>query len=189
MTPATLKKDEMRKLFATVMTLAGLLAVAAPLSAQAATKIGYIDTRRVLQEAPGAQTARTTLEADMQRFQAQLKSMQDSLQAMMTDYQQKSLVMSADAKQKREQEIISKRTGWEQRAEQLQQEAAQRQQQVMEPIMQQVEKVISEVRQAEGFGIVFDVASEAIVSADPALDLTTKVIERLKASAPASSRP
>lgn len=177
----------MRKLFATVLTLAGLLAVSAPLSAQAATKIGYIDTRRVLQEAPGAQEARTTLEAEMQRFQNQLKSMQDSLQAIMTDYQQKSLVMSADAKQKREQEIIQKRTVWEQRAEQMQQQAAQRQQEVMEPIMQRVEEVISQVRQAEGFAIVFDVASEAIVSADPALDLTAKVIERLKAASPTAT--
>ena len=176
----------MRKLFATVMTLAGLLAVAAPLSAQA-TKIGYIDTRRVIQEAPGATEARTTLEADMQRFQGQLQAMQDSLQSMMTDYQQKSLVMSADAKQKREQEIIAKRTSWEQRAEQLQQQAAQRQQEVMEPIMQRVETVISQVRQAEGYGIIFDVVSEAIVSADPALDITATVIERLKAAAPAAS--
>jgi outer membrane protein len=94
----------------------------------------------------------------MQGFQNQLQMMQDSLQAMMTDYQQKSLVMSADAKQKREQEIIAKRTGWEQRAEQLQQQAAQRQQQVMEPIMQRVEAAISEVRQAQGYAIIFDVA-------------------------------
>jgi Skp family chaperone for outer membrane proteins len=113
--------------------------------------------------------------------------MQDSLQAMMTDYQQKSLVMSADAKQQREQEIIQKRTGWEQRAEQLQQQAAQRRQEVMAPIMERVEQVISEVRQAGGFAIVFDVASEAIVSADPALDITPTVIERLKATAPAAS--
>jgi outer membrane protein len=179
----------MRKLFASMMTLAGLLAVSAPLSAQTATKIGYIDTRRVLQEAPGAQEARTTLESEMQGFQNQLQLMQDSLQAIMTDYQQKSLVMSADAKQKREQEIIQKRTGWEQRAEQLQQRAAQRQQEVMSPIMERVEQVISEVRQSGGFAIVFDVASEAIVSADPALDITATVIERLKAASPAAAGP
>ena len=176
----------MRKLFTTVLAVAGLLAASAPLTAQT-TKIGYIDTRLILQEAPGAQEARATLETEMRGFQNQLQMMQDSLQAMMTDYQQKSLVMSADAKQKREQEIIQKRTGWEQRAEELQQQAAQRQQQVMEPIMQRVETVISQVREAEGVAIVFDVASDVIVSADPALDLTAKVIERLKAAAPTAT--
>lgn len=177
-----------RNLFASVLAVAGMLAVAAPLSAQAPTKIGYIDTRRVLQEAPGAQEARTTLERDMQGFQNQMKVMQDSLQAMMTDYQQRQSVMSADARQRREQEIITKRTGWEQRAEELQNQAARRQQEVMEPIMQRVEEIISQVRQAEGFAIVFDVASEAIVSADPSLDLTTKVIERMRAAAPTATR-
>ena len=176
----------MRKLLTTVLAVAGLLAASAPLTAQT-TKIGYIDTRLILQEAPGAQEARQTLETEMRGFQNQLQMMQDSLQAMMTDYQQKSLVMSADAKQKREQEIIQKRTTWEQRAEQLQQQAAQRQQQVMEPIMQRVETVISQVREAEGIAIVFDVASDVIVSADPALDITAKVIERLKAAAPTAT--
>lgn len=178
-----------RTLFASVMALAGLLAVGAPLSAQTApTKIGYIDTRRVLQEAPGAQEARQTLEREMQGFQNQMKVMEDSLQALMTDYQQKSSMMTADARQQREQEIVAKRAGWEQRAGQLQQQAAQRQQQIMEPIMQRVEDVISQVRQAEGYAIVFDAASEVIISADPALDLTAKVIERLKAVGPAASR-
>jgi outer membrane protein len=177
----------MRKLLTTVLAL-GLFAAAAPLTAQTAMKIGYIDTRLILQEAPGATEARTTLETEMQGFQNQLQMMQDSLQALMTDYQQKSLVMSADAKQKREQEIIQKRTGWEQRAEQLQQQAAQRQQQVMAPIMERVETAISQVREAEGVGIVFDVASDVIVSADPTLDLTTKVIERLKAASTATGQ-
>jgi outer membrane protein len=177
-----------RNLFASLMAVAGLLAVTAPLAAQTSAKVGYIDTRRILQEAPGAQEARTTLEREMQGFQNQLKVMQDSLQALMADYQQKSLVMSADAKQKREQEIIAKRTGWEQRAEELQNQAARRQQEVMEPIMQRVEEIISQVRQAEGFAIVFDAASDAIVSADPALDLTPKVIERLRSASPTAAR-
>jgi len=178
----------MRKLFATVMAMAGMLAVAAPLSAQASMKIGYIDSRRVLQEAPGAQEARTRLEQEMQGFQQQLQMLEDSLQSIIADYQQKSLVMSAEAKQAREQEIIAKRDGWLQRSEQIQQQAAQRQQEVMQPIMQRVEQAISQVRQAEGVAIVFDVVSDAIISADPSLDLTTKVIEQLKAAAPTASR-
>jgi outer membrane protein len=177
----------MRNLIASVMAVAGLLVVVAPLAAQAPTRVGYVDTRRVIQEAPGAQEARATIEREMQGWQQQLQAMDDSLRTMMTDYQQRSLVMSADAKQRREQEIMEKQQGFEQRAQALQAQAGRRQQELMEPIMQRVEAVIGEVRQAEGFALVFDVASEAIVSADPALDLTTKVIERLRA-APAASR-
>lgn len=177
------------RLFAPLMAVAGLLAVTAPLAAQApATKIGYIDTRRVIQEAPGAVEARNTIEKEMAGFEAQLKAMQDSMQAMMADYQQKSLVMSADAKQKREQEIMQKQQGFQQRAQDLNTQAQRRQAELMQPIMTKVEQIIGDVRKAEGFGIVFDIASEAIVSADPALDITSKVIERMRAATPAATR-
>jgi outer membrane protein len=179
----------MRHLYASLLAVAGMLVVAAPLAAQATpTKVGYIDTRRVFQEAPGAQTARETLEREMQVWQQQMQAMEDSLQTMMADYQQRSLVMSADARQRREQEIMQNRQRFSERAEQLQQQAGRRQQELMEPIMQRVEEMISQVRQAEGFAIIFDVASEAIVSADPALDMTARVIERLRAAGPAAAR-
>jgi outer membrane protein len=178
----------MRNLFSTVLAVAGLMVVAAPVAAQATAKIGYLDSRRIIQEAPGAREAQATLEREFQGFQATMQAMQDSLQSMMTDYQQRSLVMSAEAKQRREQEIIQKRESFEQRGQELQQQAGRRQQEVMQPIMDRVEQVISEVRQAEGFAIIFDAVSDAIVSADPALDLTQRVIDRLRASGPAAAR-
>lgn len=179
----------MRKLIAPMLAMVALLAVGAPLAAQAApTKIGYIDTRRVIQEAPGAQDARETLEREMQGWQVQLQAMEDSLQTMVTEFQSRSSVMTAEARQRREQEIRQKQGEWQQRAQTLQQQAGQRQQELMEPIMARVETVISEIRQAEGYAIVFDASSDAIVSADPALDITTRVIERLRAAAPAAAR-
>jgi outer membrane protein len=179
----------MRNWVAPLVAVAGLFAVSAPLSAQvAAGKIGYIDTRRVIQEAPGAADVRTTLEREMQALQTQVNAMEDSLRAMYTDYQQKSTVMTSEAKQKREQEITSKNQAFQVRAQELQQRAQRRQQELMQPIMDKIEQIIGDVRKAEGFAIVFDVASEAIVSADPALDLTQKVIERLKAAPNTAAR-
>jgi outer membrane protein len=179
----------MRNLFSTVIAVAGLMIVGAPLAAQAQgpTRVGYIDTRRVIQEAPGATDARNTLERELQGFQQQMQAMEDSLTTVMSDYQQRSLVMSAEAKQRQEQQIMQMRQNFQTRAESMQQQAGRRQQELMEPIMTRIEQVIGEVRQAEGFAIVFDLASEAIVSADPALDLTTRVIERLRAAGPAAS--
>jgi outer membrane protein len=179
----------MRNLFSSIIAVAGLMIVAAPVAAQAQgpTRVGYIDTRRVIQEAPGAQDARTTLEREMATWQREMQAMEDTMQTMRVDFQQRSLVMSAEARQRREQEIEQKRESFQARAESLQQRAVQRQQELMEPIMTRVEEVIGQVRQAEGFAIVFDVASEAIVSADPSLDLTARVIERLRAAGPAAA--
>jgi outer membrane protein len=140
----------------------------------------------VIQEAPGTDSANATMQREMAAFQAQIKTMQDSMQTMVADFQRTQLVMSAEAKGKKEQDIRDKEQQFQQRAQQLQQQAQLRQQQLMEPIMSKIDAIIAEVRKAEGIGIVFDASSEIIVSADPALDLTEKVIARLKA-APATA--
>jgi outer membrane protein len=168
--------------------VAGLLVVSAPLAAQTApTKIGYIDTRRVIQEAPGAQEARTTLEREMTGWQTQLKAMEDSLQTMVSQYQSQSVMLSADAKKQKESEIMAKRSGFEQRAQSLQEVAGRRQEELMKPIMDRVQAAITDIRTTQGYAIIFDVASEAFVAADPALDITQAVIDRLKAAAPTAA--
>jgi len=181
----------MRKIVTIAAAAVGLaLAAAAPLSAQATAvgKIGYIDSQRVIREAPGAAEARSTLEQEMTTSQTQLKAMDDSLSSMMQQYNQQSVLLSADAKRQKEEEIRAKQGSFQQRAQQLQDAWSQRQQAVMKPIMDKIQAAITELRAAEGYAIIFDMASEAMVAADPALDLTDKVIARLKAAAPTAAK-
>lgn len=181
----------MGKFLTVALATAGLaLAATSPLAAQATggVKIGYLDSRRVIQEAPGAAEARSTLEKEMTGWQAQLKAMDDSLSTLMQQYQQQSVLLSADAKKAKEAEIVQKRSGWEQRAQQLQDQAGQRQEALMKPILDKVQIAINELRQAEGYAFIFDMASQAMVAADPALDLTDKVIARLKTATPTAAK-
>ena len=165
-----------------------LLLAGSAAAQQAPTKVGYIDSRRVIQEAPGAQAARQTIETEMGAYQQQLRMLEDSVRTMFDQYQQQSVMMSPDAKAKREQEITAKQGELQQRATEIQQRAVQRQNELMEPIMARIEQIISTVRTEGGYAILFDVASDALVSADTTLDVTEQVIARLRAaSAPSGS--
>lgn len=46
--------------------------------------------------------------------------------------------------------------------------------------MQRIEEAISAVRQEGGFAMLFDAATDAIVSADTTLDMTERVLARLR---------
>ncbi len=165
----------------------GMLAAAVPVSAQA--KIAYLDSRRILQEAPGAQQARTAIEQEMRAFQQRLQTLQDSLQKVIQDYQQRSLTLSPDARRTEEQKIAAKQRELQAQADQLELDANRKQTDLMQPVMDRVEKEIEDIRKEGGYAIIFDAASAAMVSADSALDLTTQVINRLKAgSSSATSR-
>jgi outer membrane protein len=180
----------MRTLFSFMLAGAGFLAVAAPLSAQeTAGRIGYIDSRRLMQEAPGSQEARQSIDAEMQRFQQQIRAMEDSLQQMFQTYQQQTATLSPERRRTREEEIVAKQREFEERAERLEEQAARRQNELMEPIMTRVNDAIRVLREDGGYAIIFDAAAAGVVAADPALDLTVQVLERLRQAGPAASGP
>jgi len=170
------------------MVAVGLVVAAVPASAQTAQqKIAYLDSRRILQEAPGAQEARTALEEQMRGFQQRLTTLQDSLQKVLQDFQQRSLTLSPDARRTEEQRIGARQRELQAQADQLELEANRKQTELMKPVMDKVEAAIEAVRKEGGYAIIFDAANGAMVSADSTLDLTTQVISRLKGGSPSTT--
>jgi len=176
----------MRALMVAVTAVAGMAAFAVPARGQV-HKIAYIDSRRLMTEAPGAQDARDKWQQEMPRFAAQVQVLQDSLDAMIADYQRKSVLLSPDEKKKQEDAIVQRRNALGQRLQGLQTQVQQRQNDLMAPIMNRIQEVIDAVRLEGGYSIIFD-AAQGIVSADSTLDVTTNVLAKLKTTAGGSSK-
>jgi len=176
----------MRTILGTLVAVAGLLLWAGPAVGQTAGKIAYIDSRKLLPEAPGAREAQQSFEKDMERFKAELKPLEDTLKSMMDDYEQKQVTLSPEAKRQRQEAIRQKQLAYQQRADELEQRAAKRQQELFEPIMKRINQAIEEFRKERGYVLILDAASGALVAADTALDVTDEVLARLKATASAS---
>lgn len=157
---------------------------ASPLAAQGPVKIGYVNSARILQGAPGRQEADAQIEKELAGFRAQVKRMGDSLNTMVADFRKAEATLSPAAKETRMRAIQQKEEEYQGRTEQLQQQAQQRQVELIRPITEQVKKVIDDLRQAEGYSMIFDVGNGAgvIVAADTTLDLTDKVLQRLAAA-------
>lgn len=153
--------------------------------AQQPTKLGYINSQRLVIEAPGAREAREAFDRDMAGYQSQMEALENELTRMQTDYQAQEATLSAAAKQQRQQEMQRKFTTAQDSAAKLQQSAAQRQQQftqTMTPIMERIDAAIEAVRKEGGFAIIFDAGSSGMVAADPSLDITDQVVARLTAA-------
>jgi outer membrane protein len=159
--------------------MAGITLTATPLVAQA-QRVAYLDSRRILAEAPGAQEARTLIQGEMARFQSQVQVLDDSLSALVAEYQRKSVLLSPDAKKREEDALSQKQQSFNQRVQAIQAQASKRQDELMKPVMDRVQKAIEELRKEGGYAIIFDAANAGMVSADSTLDLTTQVIAKLK---------
>ena len=160
-----------------------VLVVAPNAHAQANLKIGYIDSQAILNQDPSAQAAQEEFDASMATYQAEVRQLGEDLQTLIDQYQQQQAMLSEAAKANREEEIRLKRTEYEQRIAELERQAAARQAELVEPVMQRISAVIEDLRAEGGYSMIFDVAAQGIISADPALDLTEEVVRRLQAAA------
>lgn len=177
-----------KTLIRSLLVAAAGLAIALPAAAQQPTMV-YINSQRIIQEAPGAQEARNTLEQEMEQYRTELAELEQQLQAALQDYQQKRGTMAEAARTARETELRSQQQQLQQRASELDQRASQRQQELVQPIMARIETVIEELRKEKSYAMIFDSApGTSLITADPALDVTDEVLRRLRQTAQSSQQ-
>lgn len=146
-----------------------------------ATRVGYVNSQSVLAEYAPAQEARQQLESAAQQADSELQLLASGLQAAGNEYQQQAMSMTPEARQSREQELGRQQQAFNSRQQELELQLQQRQQELLQPVNDRITAVIEEIRVEGNYAIIFDLASQAIVAADPALDLTQEVLTRLQA--------
>jgi outer membrane protein len=166
---------------ALVLTLVSLPGSA---SAQgSAQKIGYINARAVLLATPGYAQADSTYNREVAGFRSEIERLQASLDSAAADFEQKSVMLSATAKTSRRKDLDAQRDRLEARANELRDKATQREQELLSPLHSLVNDAIESVRAEGGFALLFDVSANdgLIVAADKSLDVSDKVIAKIKA--------
>ena len=179
---------------ATLLALGVLIFGAVAADAQGQLKIGYIKSQTILAGAPGRAAAETQFEKEMTAYRAHVQRMGDSLNALIADYNKQEVSLSPQAKETRQKDIRVKEEEYQRRTQELQQQVRAREAELVRPIMEQINKVIDELRAEEGYSMIFDAENQAgvVVAADKNLDLTDKVLARLRAVGPptaAAARP
>ncbi|MDP1860446.1 MAG: OmpH family outer membrane protein [Gemmatimonadaceae bacterium] len=151
-------------------------------SAQSGLKFAYIDSRIVLDKAPGRAAAESTFQKEYDAAQVKIKKMQDTLQAMVAAYQKTGATLTPVTRELREKEIRDKQQSYENGAQLLEAQMQQRQGELVQPMMNQIREVLEAMRKEDGFAFIFDVgaSSNVIVAADTSLNVTDKVVSRLK---------
>lgn len=145
-------------------------------------KIAYINSQEILLNAPGAEQAQQAFDGEMAGYQAEISQLETELQNLETALQQQQLTLSPEAKANREAQLQAKFQEYQSRTGQLQEVANQRRAALIQPVMDNITAVIESMREEGAYALILDAASGAIVSADPALDLTQAVITRLQSS-------
>ena len=106
--------------------------------------------------------------------------MSDSLNAMFTSYQKQEPTLTATQKETRQKGLRDLQHQLQEKQQQLTQQAQQRQAELMAPIMEQVKKVLDDIRTEDGYAMIMTGDPQLILSYDKNLDITDRVVARLK---------
>jgi outer membrane protein len=156
----------------------------------APVKIGYVNTESLMAAAPGRATAESTYNREVVAFQKQQQVWSDSLRKQIEAYQKAEPTLTA-----------AKKTSEQERLQKLQQDLSNlntlgeqkirlRENEVLAPLMEIVRAAIEEIRAEGGYAMIFSGdANSPIVAADKNLDLTDRVVSRLKTKAATATAP
>jgi outer membrane protein len=155
--------------------IAGWVLLASASAAMAETKIGFVNSDKVLREAAPAVRTQKRLEKefekreqDLQRIAAELKAMQDSLE-------KNGVTLSEADRKTKEREFNELNRDFQRRQREFREDLNQRRNEELASLLDKANKAVKQIAEAEKFDIIFQEA----VYFNPRIDITDKVIKAL----------
>lgn len=146
------KMKNVVKLIAVVV----ILAVATSASAQKNSKLGHIDFGKLIEQMPGQDTVKLSMNSYAQTLQDTYMAMQNELQTKIDEYTRNKETMSAIIKQTKEKEIGDLQARMETFQQSAQQDLADQETKLTTPFIDKARKAIQEVAKENGFTYIFN---------------------------------
>jgi outer membrane protein len=114
-----------------------------------------------------------------------VQKLSDSLTALQEAYTKEEPSLAPAAKDAKLKTLREKQADYQERVQKLNDQASQKEAELMQPIMDLVRRSLDEVRAEGGYAFIFDVSQgQFIVAADKNLDVTDRVLAKLRLAAP-----
>ena len=166
-----------------LLILSGIIFIAISESVNAQTKVGYVDSKRLVDALPESRDAQQRLDNLVTDWQNEIRELQDSLENKIRDFENKKLILTEELKTQIEQEISNLRNFIETfRVNKFGEngEYFQKQVEFMKPVQEKIYDAITRVAEQENFDYVFDRNSDIfLLYVNERYDLTQKAIRIL----------
>jgi len=159
-----------------------ILLILMSLSLFAEQKIGYIDSQKVLAEYKGSTEIKKRYEQKVAEWKNKAEKIKKDIINLREALQTQNMLLSEEAKLRKVQEIEKKEGEYQQFIQDIwgqNGEAEALNRELMQPLLQEIDTLITGIGKEEGFSIILDASSGALVYAEDELNITDRVIEAL----------
>jgi len=167
------------------LALAGVL-LASPVLAQTAaqtaaadnrpTKIGFVNTERILRDSTPAKAAQAKIEAEFKDRDAELQRLATSLRTQAEKYDKDAPVLSESERTRRQRELFNLDTDLQRKRGEFQEDFNRRRNEEFSVLIDRANEVIKSIAEAGQYDLILQDA----VTVSPRVDITDQVIRALK---------
>lgn len=169
----------MKRSFVTCFLAIGVLLFSTAAVNAQELKIGFVDTARVLKDAPQADLARKKLEHEFAPRDEKIVNMQKQLKNL-DDRQNKDIaVMSDSVRRKVERDMIELRRDIKRAKEEFTEDFNLRRNEELTKLQRLISQTTVAVAKEDGYDIVL---SDSVLYTSKRVDITEKILERLRTS-------
>ena len=155
-----------------------LLAVALIGISQAAvaeTKIGFVNSDRVMREAAPAVRAQQRLEKEFEKRDEELQRMAKDLKAMQENLEREGATMTESDRRNKERAVNDINRDFQRKQREFREDLNQRRNEELASVLDKANRSVKDIAEKENYDIIFQEA----VFANPRIDITDKVIKAL----------
>lgn len=148
-----------------------------PLTALAQAKLGYVDMKRLLDNAPQVQAGREKLRREFATRDAGLKRDETRLAELKSDFERDGALLSKTDADAKKREIDALERSVKRTRDDLRAELKSRSDQELDKSWQEINNTVVDYAREQGLDLV---VPSPVVYADPRIDITDRVLERLR---------
>ncbi|AYH43153.1 OmpH family outer membrane protein [Azoarcus sp. DN11] len=153
---------------------AAVLSIAAP-TAFAESKIGFVNSDRVMREAAPAVRAQQRLEKEFEKRDQELQRLGKELQTTQEDLERNGVTMAEADRRTKERTFNDLNRDFQRKQREFREDLNQRRNEELASVLDRANRVVKQIAEAEKFDVILQEA----VYASPRIDITEKVIKAL----------
>lgn len=143
--------------------------------AQAAGKIGFVNTERILRDSKFAVESQKKLERDFSKRQKELEDLANRVKTEASKLDKDSITLAEAEKTKRQRDLAELDRDFQRKRREFEEDLAQRKNQLVGELIERANKVIRQIAEKESYDIIFQEA----VYANKRIDITDQVLTSL----------
>ncbi len=158
-----------------IFVLVGFLSLPAFRAAAADTRIGVVNTERILRDAAPAVRAQKKIEKEFEKRDQEMQRLAKQLQTMQEALEKNAVTMSESEKRNKEREFGEMSRDFQRKQREFREDLNLRRNEELAAVLERANKAIKAIAEAEKFDVILQEAAYVA----PRVDITDKVIKAM----------